>query len=944
MIGTDNTARKRAEEALLKAGALQNAIFNSANFSSIATDEKGIIQIFNVGAERMLGYAAIEVVDKITPADISDPQELIARANTLSQELETRIAPGFEALIFKASRGIEDIYELTYIRKDSSRFPAVVSVTALRDAQGGIIGYLLIGTDNTARKQAEHEQQKLDQSLRDQQFYTRSLIESNIDALIATNPAGIISDLNKQMEALTGCTRDELIGAPFKNCFTDRERAGAGINRVLSEGKVTDYELTARAWDGKETVVSFNATTFRNRERVLQGVFLAIRDITERKRFERALQENNDELEKAKAAAEKANLAKSDFLSHMSHEIRTPMNGVIGMTGLLLDTGLDTEQRNIAATIAGSGNALLGVINDILDFSKIEAGHLSFEALDFDLRKVVEDSLEMMAVQAHAKGITLLGGVEPEVPTRLRGDPGRVHQLLTNLIGNAIKFTASGDVAIRVTSDWKTEKETLIRIEIKDNGIGISAESQARLFDAFVQADSSTSRKFGGTGLGLAICKRLSQAMNGDIGVESAPGEGSKFWVTLRFALQAGTGTEPGQVHDFTNVRVLIVDDNETRRQYVRRQIDAWRIRSECASSGEDALTRLRRAATGEFPFSAAIIDSQMPGLDGLELVRKINADPLLSPTRLILLTPFGKPISSAEWKTLNIAASCVKPPRQSALFDCLMQAIARPASFVEPPRPEPAGDAALQVSPRPLRILVAEDSVVNQRVAIGSLRKLGYDNAEVAANGLEVLAALEIKPYAVILMDCQMPELDGYETTKQIRLRERDDHHTWIIAMTANAMVGDREKCLAAGMDDYVSKPLTGSELSVALERVPTKQAKPFSEDALSRLKKSCGHVFPELIDIFAGDAPESIAGMQHAFDQSNAAGLAAAAHKLKGACVNFGAGPLYDLCAQIERAGRSGEIEGTGHLIDSAAKELQRLLEALEVWRHSDVKHGTV
>ncbi len=334
----DISARKRAERALQEAGALQNAIFNSANFSSIATDAKGVIQIFNVGAERMLGYTAADVMNKITPADISDPQEVIARAKALSAELSTPIAPGFEALVFKASRGIEDIYELTYIRKDGSRFPAIVSVTALRDAQDAIIGYLLIGTDNTARKQVEAEQERLGQRLRDYQFYTRSLFESNIDALMTTDPAGIITDVNEQMEALTGCTRDELIGAPFKNHFTDPQRAEAAIRLVLNEKKVTDYELTARARDGKETVVSYNAATFYDRNRRLQGVFAAARDVTERKRLDLVLQEKNAELESARSVAEKANLAKSDFLSSMSHELRTPLSAILGFAQLM-DSG-----------------------------------------------------------------------------------------------------------------------------------------------------------------------------------------------------------------------------------------------------------------------------------------------------------------------------------------------------------------------------------------------------------------------------------------------------------------------------------------------------------------------------------------------------------------------------------------------------------------------------
>ena len=494
------------EESLLKTGALQSAIFNSANFSSIATDAKGVIQIFNVGAERMLGYDADEVMNKITPADISDPLEVIARAKALSIELGTPITPGFEALVFKASRGIEDIYELTYIRKDGSRFPAVVSVTALRDADGAIIGYLLIGTDNTARQQVEAEKKKLDQKLRDQQFYTRSLIESNIDALITTDPSGIIMDVNKQMEALTDCTRDELIGAPFKGYFTDPDRAEAGIKLVLSEKKITDYELTACARDGKKTVVSFNAATFYDRDRNLQGVFASARDITARKQVEA-------ELKQAKAAAESASRTKSDFLASMSHEIRTPMNAIMGIADLLAKTKLTPEQRKYVQIFRRSGDNLLNLINDILDLSKVEASQLELERTGFSLEELLEKVIEMIGVKAHEKGLKLVCESASNVPANLVGDPTRLQQVLLNLIGNAIKFTESGEVSVRVTPDVDAAMPTALRFTISDTGIGIANDKLNRVFDRFTQADSSTTRRFGGSGLGLTISKRLVEAI-----------------------------------------------------------------------------------------------------------------------------------------------------------------------------------------------------------------------------------------------------------------------------------------------------------------------------------------------------------------------------------------------------------------------------------------------
>ncbi len=529
--GTDSPTRKQAEEVLLKAGALQSAIFNSANFSSIATDAKGVIQIFNVGAERMLGYAAADVMNKITPADISDPQEVIARAEALSVELGTAITPGFEALVFKASRGIEDIYELTYIRKDGSRFPAVVSVTALRDAQSAIIGYLLIGTDNTARKQVEAEQAKLDQRLRDQQFYTRSLIESNIDALMTTDPRGIISDVNKQMEALTGCTRDELIGAPFKNYFTDPERAEEAITRVLREGKVTNYELTAHARDGNETVVSYNATTFHDRDRKLQGVFAAARDVTDRKQFERMLQENNLELESAKAAAEKANLAKSDFLSSMSHELRTPLNAVLGYAQLMdseTSPPPSQKQKKGINQILEAGWYLLSLINDILDLATIESGKVIMSLDSLALTDMLRDCREMIEPFAQRSSIVLTFP-PPTIPFHVRGDWTRVKQVMMNLLSNAIKYNHAGGAVIVQCVMSRVDR---VRVTVMDTGVGLSEEQLGQLFQPFNRLGRESSSEEG-TGIGLVVTKQLVELMGGAIGVDSSVGAGSVFWFEL---------------------------------------------------------------------------------------------------------------------------------------------------------------------------------------------------------------------------------------------------------------------------------------------------------------------------------------------------------------------------------------------------------------------------
>jgi PAS domain S-box-containing protein len=753
----DRAAHPLTEESIVKAGALalQNAIFNSANFSSIATDAKGVIQIFNVGAERMLGYAAAEVMNTITPADISDPRELIARAEALSAELGAHINPGFEALVFKASRGIEDIYELTYIRKDGTRLPAVVSVTALRDAPGAIIGYLLIGTDNTARKLVEEEQKASDQRLRDQQFYTRSLIESNIDALITTDPQGIITDVNKQMEALTGCTRDELIGAPFKDCFTDPARAEAAIKRVLVEKSVTDYELTARARDGRQTVVSYNATTFYDRNRTLKGVFAAARDVTESKRVELELQE-------AKAAAESASRTKSDFLASMSHEIRTPMNAIMGIADLLAKTTLTPEQDKFVQIFRRSGDNLLNLINDILDLSKVESSQLDLEQTDFSLGDHLEKVMEIVAPRAQEKSLALVCEIAPEVCNDLVGDPTRLRQVLLNLLGNAIKFTETGGVSLRVEPDGDDAVPTALRFTVTDTGIGIAGDKLDRVFERFTQADSSTTRRFGGSGLGLTISRRLVELMGGRIWVESQVDKGSLFAFAVPFEISGAAKR------------------------------------------------------------------------------------------------PVAAPVGSG------------------------------------PEAPLPA-----------LRILMAEDSPDNCTIALAYLEDTPY-LVDVAESGVLACQMFKAGRYDLVLMDRQMPAMDGLAATRNIRAWEKANGHapTPIITLTASALKGDRETCLAAGCTAYLTKPIKQAVLLQAIKDhsavgppVPPAAGGPAG---LSR----AAHRLAERTPAYLENCRAGVVAMLTALDRGDFQAVTIIGHNLRGSGGGFGFQMITDIGAGLEQA----------------------------------------
>jgi PAS domain S-box-containing protein len=762
LIGTDNTARKRAEEALVAAGALQSAIFNSANFSSIATDAKGVIQIFNVGAARMLGYAASDVVNKITPADISDPQELIIRANALSAELGTVITPGFEALVFKASRGIEDIYELTYVRKDGSRFAAVVSVTALRDAQDAIIGYLLIGTDNTARQQMEEERMKLDQRLRDQHFYTRSLLEANIDALMTTDPRGIITDVNKQMEALTACTRDELIGAPFRNYFTDSACADAGIRRVLSEGKIKNYELTVRARDSQLTVVSCNATTFHDRDRRLQGVFVAARDVTELKRFEHTLQQKNAELEDASRM-------KSEFLANMSHELRTPLNAIIGFSEVLGDGLMGTmteQQRKFVGNIFRAGKHLLLLINDILDLSKVEAGKMMLDLESVQLSSLLVNSLSIIKGQATSRQVKLDLVIEDDLPS-VEADPRKLKQIVYNLLSNAVKFTppqgqvtlrasivprsqvgdTTGDGAERMFAVADSDFEKFLMISVEDSGIGIPADELPQLFKPFTQVDSGLSRRFEGTGLGLVMVKLLAELHGGTVGVRSTVGGGSRFsvWIPMRTTSRTARRAPSSSVPAVNpGVRTaLVIEDDAKSAELIRMQLEAEGFVVRHADSADVAL-----GIASQQPLALITLNVMMQSLDGWDFLGRMKQLPNLNGIPVVIISILA---DRTKGFALGAAAVMQKPISRQELFDSLVELGL-----------SPRGDAPS------LKILLVDDDRSAVELAASRLASASTTILR-AYGGQEGIDTARREIPDLIILDLNMPDVSGFDVVEAL-------------------------------------------------------------------------------------------------------------------------------------------------------------------------------
>ena len=1226
--------RSQIESELREASQLQQAILDAANYTIISVSPNGVILTLNAAAERWLGYSAEEIVGKTTPVIFHDPEEVERRARELSKELGVAIEPGFEVFVAKARLGVPDENEWTYVRKDGTRFPVLLSVTALRDAEGNLTGFLGIGSDITARKQTE-------QALRDTEKRYRDLVDNSLGLIgahdmegrfLMVNPAtaralgyrpseligrsmtellvpsvrkffgdylerirqngtdsGLLKMLTKEGEERTWEYRNLRYDEPGKPSYvlghahdvTERRLAERRLavqyatTRILAESTefseaaprilqavceslgwgtgalwrvdremnvlryvegwqtpsviVEEFRsisrqstfspgvgLPGRVWqsgqphwisdvtrdtnfprapvaakEGLHAALGFpivlggevlgvmeffshsiqqpdealldmmsnigsqigqfaerrhaerelkeseeryrdlfenandliqsaapdgtlvyvnrawrDALGYSEEEvsrlslfdiihpdslahcmemfgRVLSGEKLdhveamfvtkegrtitvegstscslkdgkpaatrsIFRDITDRKRFEAELAQARD------AALESARL-KAEFLANMSHEIRTPMNAIIGMSGLLLDTDLTAEQREFAETVRSSAEALLTLMNDILDFSKIEAGKLTFEAMDFDLRNAVEGAVDLLAEAAQAKGVELFSMVSSDMPIQLRGDPGRLRQVLLNLLSNAVKFTEHGEVIVRVTKENDAVGSALLRFAVSDSGIGIPEEAQRKIFEVFSQADGSTTRKYGGTGLGLAISRQLVELLGGQIGVESAPGRGSTFWFTARFERQL---EEPlrreARGSQLEGLRVLIIDDNATNRKLVHQQVTSWGMRNGAAENGEEALAVLRREAAVGDPYCIAILDMQMPEMDGLTLARAIKSDPAIAGTRLLMMTSLGRR-DEAAIRDAGVELCLTKPVKQSQLFDCLAT-LAGEYLVDEPPQQRRIAHVAPQMLPReqsdPLRILVAEDNIVNQRVALRQLQRLGYA-ADGVANGFEVLDALERIPYDVVLMDCQMPEMDGYEATTEIRRRDGDLRHTTIIAMTANALDGDRERCLAAGMDDYISKPVRQETLSAVIGRwlvdrsascqladssepTPDASAIVIDTNVIAELRGLQSSTNPEflnhLIGLFIEETPHRLAAIRTALANANPEALAHEAHALKGSSAHLGATRMHALCEILEEQGCAGSITGAQALLSVLEEEFARVRKALE------------
>jgi PAS domain S-box-containing protein len=757
------------------------------------------------------------------------------------------------------------------------------------------------------RKRAEEE---LDR------FFTLSQ-----DLLCIANFAGYFVRLNPAWERTLGIPREELLARPWLEFVhpDDREATVGARSTIVNDMQLTSFDNRYRCADGGYKWLQWSAVAHHD----LGLIHAVARDVTDARRAAR-------ELESARRRAEEATVAKSEFLANMSHEIRTPMNAIIGMTDLALRTTLTAEQREYLHTIKESSEALLALVNDILDFSKVEARQLTLDEVAFAFRDVVEDAVRLLASRADAKGLELACRIAPDVPDALVGDPGRLRQVLINLVGNAIKFTEHGEVIADVVVDEHADATVKLRFIVSDTGIGIPQEKQWQIFGPFVQADASTTRRYGGTGLGLAISAQLTELMGGRIWVESEVGQGSRFSFVARFGVQQGATTQatPPESSNLSGLRVLIVDDNATNRRIVEEMLTAWRMRPTSVDGARAALDTLATAADAGDPFRLVLSDALMPDVDGFALARAIRADARFAAAKLIMLSSMGLPPGHSRAHDAGFSAYLSKPVKQSDLLDAIVTVFAprtgqgQQAPAQQPPPPTPRT--------RPLRILLAEDNATNQKVVVRLFENRG-DTVVVASNGRDAVQLSADPSIDVILMDVQMPEMSGLQATAAIRERERSlGGHIPIVAMTAHAMAGDREQCLAAGMDAYLSKPLRLDEVLAVVDGLftPAPVAPPLV-DPPTLLSAFGGNpaVLAEVIDMFLIDGPQLTTAIRQAADRGDSKGLATSAHALKGSAGLFAKQGAYDTARRLEQLGKSGDLTAAGE----ACAELERDMDAL-------------
>jgi PAS domain S-box-containing protein len=864
---------------------------------------------------------------------------------------------------------------------------AFAGVIRLRDTILAIAAVLVLVLLATIRGVARSDRRRRDseRQVRSRERELAHVLESTHEAFMSTDGAGEITAWNVQAEQLFGWAAPDVLGrrltdtvipaARREGHLADLAQFHAGVD---SSRFGTRMETVGLHRDGHEIPIEVSSWTGEDGE----GLRAFVHDITERVTVQA-------QLEQARDQAMQASRLKSEFLANMSHEIRTPMNGVIGMSSLLLNTDLDVTQRDYAETVCSSAEALLTVIDDILDFSKIEAGKLDVESVTFDLRSVVEESAVLLAARAQQDGLELTCRIDPALPGALRGDPGRLRQVLLNLLGNAVKFTSAGEVNLTARLAGEDDADTVIvELSVRDTGIGIAPATLEHLFDAFTQADSSTSRRYGGTGLGLAISRQLVELMGGTLNVTSQPDAGSTFTALIPFALGVAAA-RTSDAADLAGVRALIVDDNLTNQRVLQEMLSGWGCVAMAADGAKSALVALGEAADEARPFDLLLLDLNMPEIDGYGLARMVSSDPSLAQTPMVMLTSSAQRGEAEKTQQAGIVAYLTKPVRSAQLRGALnialgtKVAIAASRPLVTDPdprdgaptlngraaraaplagRPDPGGEL-------PGSVLVVEDDPVNRKVLTAMLASLGY-RADVADNGFDALQAIGRNQYAIVLMDCQMPVMDGYQATETLRQTEGSDSHTPIIAVTATAMAADRDRCLAAGMDDYLTKPLSLESLATVLARwapnpsgpKDTAQPEPAAHtssdparpdpdnntgpavvaapaldaqtvERLERLGRDAGEdLMGQLATLYLSDAEIRVLAMRDALAGDDATAMVRCAHTLSGASANIGASVLAGLCAALEADGTAGNLSAGWRQLDALEAELGRVRSALD------------